>query len=105
MLRHVNGWGTSEERYRRACMAALLHRYLYYVLGTPALTDGEYDQLEAEILLCELFRKPHPRSPTQVPGSDSPLDYPQSLRWYVHHHLKYPLPGGGKVGTKPRVTK
>jgi hypothetical protein len=53
----------------------LWHRYRYYVCAHPTLTDGEYDRLEHTML--ELF----PASQVlQLPGSDSPADYPEAVR-------------------------
>jgi hypothetical protein len=97
VLRAPQGWGTLHEQYRRLCMSLLLHRYFYYVLGRPRVSDAVYDEVEA--LLDEFERRHpelvHPKSPTRTPGSDRMDDYPASLRWYVHQYLGYALPSRG----------
>lgn len=87
-------WGTLEERYRMLCMRLILARYAYYVLAQPMMTDAEYDKLEDGLRTFEAKMPSllHPKSPTQVPGSDLPSTYPQSVRWYAENHL----PGGRK---------
>lgn len=49
------------------CMA---HRYLYYVKGTPAISDFEYDNLEKEAL-----KTVPENSPLRNPGSDLESSY------------------------------
>lgn len=72
-------------------MQCLLHRYLYYVLHRPFLTDLEYDRLEEAIRKFEKKHGiKHPRSPTVVPGSTLASDYPRSIevicrRYYPEH--------------------
>lgn len=88
-------WGSVEERYRKLCMECLVHRYLYYVIGKPTATDEQYDRLEQLVAKYEgmfLESGPHPNSPTQVPGSDNPADYPAGIRWYVHQYLGFDRP-------------
>lgn len=49
----------------------LYHRYRYYVLGRPELSDVQYDDLERRVL--NLYPN-HPVAST--PGSSNPSDYP-----------------------------
>lgn len=63
-------------------MLLLKHRYLYYVLNDPELSDIDYDKLEKEV---EVFEKEHPelkhpKTPTCCLGSSREEDYPQSIR-------------------------
>lgn len=71
---------TKKQQYRWMCMQCLLHRYLYYIINKPFLTDLEYDRLELQI---KRFEKKHgiqhPKSPTLVPGSTCQADYPRSI--------------------------
>lgn len=83
-------WGTLEEQYRRACMVVLAHRYLYYVISAPIISDAEYDRLERELRAFET-RHPellHPKSPTQCPGSERHDDYPRSVINAVRHNME-----------------
>lgn len=49
----------------------LYHRYRYYVLGRPELSDTQYDELEQRVL------KQYPGHPVaSVPGSSIACDYP-----------------------------
>jgi hypothetical protein len=49
----------------------LYHRYRYYVLGRPELSDTQYDDLERRALAQ------HPGHPVaSVPGSSMGYDYP-----------------------------
>lgn len=54
------------------CMA---HRYLYYVLGRPVITDAEYDQLE--IVARSKCAK---SSPLNNPGSDLESSYSEESK-------------------------
>lgn len=87
-------WGTLEERYRMLCMKLVLARYAYYVLAQPIMDDAEYDHLEDGLKAFEakMPQMRHPQSPTQIPGSDLPQTYPQSIRFYAENFL----PGGRK---------
>lgn len=53
----------------------MCHRYRYYVLCRPTISDAEYDALEAEAM-----KTAAPNSPIRKPGSDSWKDYPQHIR-------------------------
>lgn len=48
----------------------LAHRFLYYVRGTPVITDQEYDKLEKEAVIG--LAEDHP---LQKPGSDLVSSY------------------------------
>lgn len=49
----------------------LYHRYRYYVLGRPELSDVQYDDLERRVLNL------YPNHPVaSVPGSSMGYDYP-----------------------------
>ena len=47
----------------------MAHRYLYYVLGKPIITDREYDELEKRASILP------PNSPVHKPGSDLASSY------------------------------
>lgn len=51
----------------------MMHRYLYYVVNRPILTDIEYDFLEKEAII-DLEIK-HPNHPIFKPGSSKEIDY------------------------------
>ncbi len=53
---------------------ALAHRYLYYVLCTPVISDYEYDMLERRAL-----REVEEDSKLRSPGSDLPASYPDEV--------------------------
>ena len=55
------------------CMA---HRYLYYVLSSPVISDWEYSKLEAKALADESLPENHPM---QFPGSDVAAHYPVEI--------------------------
>lgn len=63
---------SSAERARAKELAELIdeHRYRYYVLDAPVLSDGEYDHLERELLALEAAfpELRTPDSPTQHVG-------------------------------------
>lgn len=48
----------------------LIHRYLYYVVADPRLTDGEYDVMEREAMA-----KLPPTSPVHLVGSSNRESY------------------------------
>lgn len=53
----------------------LVHRYLYYVMARPVLTDWEYSKLEVLAFIGE-FSDDHP---LWKPGSDRAEDYPAHI--------------------------
>ncbi len=53
------------------------HRYLYYVLGTPVLSDIEYDMLEASLPVESEIR--------QTVGSDRASDYSLEAIMLANH--------------------
>ncbi|HRJ63709.1 MAG TPA: NAD-dependent DNA ligase LigA, partial [Brevundimonas sp.] len=55
------------------------HIYRYNVLGSPVITDGEYDQLYHELRQLEETYPEliTPDSPTQRAGSDLTEDFPK----------------------------
>jgi len=64
----------------------LAHRYLYYVLQRPVLTDYVYDMLERKI------RKRLPEtSVVWEVGSERPEDYNEEVRAYAAELLAKPF--------------
>lgn len=59
------------ERMRELAEQVRLHRYRYYVLDQPVLSDGEYDALEGELRDLEAARPElaDPNSPTRRVGA------------------------------------
>lgn len=54
----------------------MMHRYLYYVLSQPVISDYEYDMLERRALAGAA-----PDSPLNFPGSDQRSSYsPEVIR-------------------------
>ena len=51
----------------------MMHRYLYYVVNRPILTDVEYDILEKQAILSLEIN--HPNHPIFKPGSSKEIDY------------------------------
>jgi DNA ligase (NAD+) len=82
-------WGTPEEKYRWACLRLLAWRYAYYVLAQPLVSDAEYDAFEDKVRQIEsvMPQLKHPKSPTQVPGSDNAEDYPPSVRRWAEQEV------------------
>ena len=67
-------------------LQCLAHRYLYYVLNRPEISDYEYDKLERDAL-SEVGET----SPIHEPGSDILDSYPQEAIQYakrlsIHAH-------------------
>lgn len=56
-------------------LEVLEHRYRYYVLNEPSITDYEYDLLERKAL-----KEAGPDSPLHKPGSDKASDYPTDFK-------------------------
>ena len=52
----------------------LFHRYRYYCLACPVISDKAYDRIEYEV------RKTWEVSIADTPGSDNPQDYPVYIR-------------------------
>lgn len=68
----------------------LAYRFLYYVYGTPIISDTDYDHLEKEELNFGSVSKD---SPLNRPGSDNPDDYPKAVKALaIYLRLRY----GGK---------
>ncbi len=73
----------SEERQIRWLTdLCLYHRYLYYVLDNPEISDPSYDSLERFLTrleeTCPEFRLEN--SPTQCVGSSIASSYPEHIR-------------------------
>lgn len=90
-------WGSAEEKVRKLRMAILVARYAYYVLARPTMLDSKYDELEDGLRKIEAAMPQFatPDSPTKIPGSDNPKDYPQSVRFYCENFLE-----GGRTCTR-----
>lgn len=65
---------------RREC---LVHRYLYYVLCTPVISDYEYDMLERKLGQLVESSPEEPEllafCPTRTVGSDMGSSYPEEI--------------------------
>lgn len=81
LVRFKNRPTSRKLQYRWLCMQVLLHRYLYYVVNSPVLSDLEYDRLEETLAEYERVHPGlrHPESPTLHPGSTLELRYPSSV--------------------------
>lgn len=75
-------WGSLKEIYTKMCMDILHHRYRYYVLNNPLISDLDYDILEKQLIEFEKINPTlkHPNSPTGYPGSDKKEIYPSSIK-------------------------
>lgn len=51
----------------------MAHRYLYYVLHKPVISDYQYDMMEKDAI-----KKAHPDSQILKPGSDKASDYSEA---------------------------
>ncbi len=56
-------------------LLVLAHRYLYYCLGRPVISDREYDRLERAALTNAA-----PESPLNEPGSDAEGSYGDTVK-------------------------
>ena len=56
----------------------MMHRYLYYVVNRPILTDIEYDMLEKEA--TKDLAKLHPNHAIFKPGSSNDCDYHEFIK-------------------------
>ena len=75
---------TKEEKdqyYCDLCDELYKHRYRYYVLSTPIISDYEYDMLERKLKEFEEKNTEYnsPTSPTKVIGSSLEKDYPRHI--------------------------
>ena len=63
--------GSLQEKLKRLADAVRLHRYRYYVLDQPSVSDAEYDLLERELRELEAAHPDlaDPNSPTQRVGA------------------------------------
>ena len=77
---------TITERIRQLRRGLLVHRFLYYVLDSPILSDYRYTELENELVdLCK--RNPevstqvefHKYCPSHTVGSSNRTDYPLEI--------------------------
>jgi len=65
----------SKEQLRKSEILVLAHRYLYYVLNTPVISDRAYDELEkAAIKILPST------SDVNKPGSDLDSSYSQEVK-------------------------
>lgn len=73
---------TNRAEYDSLVDQCLAHRYRYYVLGEPIISDSAYDLAEQELRHIESY---HPEwlredSPTQTVGSDARWSYPTHIQ-------------------------
>jgi len=61
----------------------LAHRYLYYVLNSPVISDEEYDRLERQVLPTVTKD-----SMLHLAGSEFEEDYPNEVINYAFQMLK-----------------
>lgn len=74
---YVNDEFTAQQAIQ---LEALAHRFSYYVLAAPVLTDIDYDALERTALVDA-----PPDSPLRRPGSDIRSDYPEDVQALAGH--------------------
>lgn len=67
----------AQQRHKELCEIIEEHRYRYYVLSAPAVSDAEYDGLEQELKSIEASFPEliTPDSPTQSVGGDYTTDF------------------------------
>lgn len=61
----------------------MAHRYLYYILGIPVLTDEQYDKLEYDARFVI-----NDGSPIHGVGSDLESDYNEEVRKFAQRLLQ-----------------
>ena len=78
-----------KERIRNLTNLLLFHRYMYYVLAEPIISDYEYDMLEKDLVQLETeypeFKRPD--SPTDTIGADMASAYSGTVRTMVDEYL------------------
>lgn len=82
-------FGKAQQRHKELCELIEEHRYRYYVLSAPAVSDAEYDVLENELKDIE-SKFPElitPDSPTQTVGGEYTTDFAPTL----HRNPMYSL--------------
>ena len=67
----------AQQRHKELCELIEEHRYRYYVLSSPAVSDAEYDELEQELKSIEASFPEliTPESPTQTIGGEYTTDF------------------------------
>lgn len=67
----------AQQRHKELCDIIEEHRYRYYVLSSPAVSDAEYDDLEQELKTIEQSFPEliTPESPTQTIGGEYTTDF------------------------------
>ena len=67
----------AQQRHKELCEIIEEHRYRYYVLSSPAVSDAEYDVLEQELKTIEAAFPEliTPESPTQTIGGEYTTDF------------------------------
>lgn len=67
----------AQQRHKELCEMIEEHRYRYYVLSAPAVSDTEYDSLEQELQSIESTFPEliTPESPTQTVGGEYTTDF------------------------------
>lgn len=80
----------ARKRINQLAIRVLYHRYRYYVLSDPAISDRAYDRLERGLRKLE---KEYPKfrwrsSPTKTVGSEIPESYPDLVRSLVTYAME-----------------
>jgi DNA ligase (NAD+) len=89
MMANKDTFGKAQQRHKELCELIEEHRYRYYVLSAPAVSDAEYDALENELKDIE-SKFPElitPDSPTQTVGGQYTTDFAPT----VHRNPMYSL--------------
>lgn len=72
---------TTQEEYDELLNELLIHRYRYYVLANPVISDYNYDMMERKLFdMEESGISPADNSPSQTIGSTRPSSYPKHIQ-------------------------
>ena len=86
----------SKALVRRRHLQCLVHRFAYYVLASPLVSDAEYDRMEADLIrllaaepaLHKELLYPDMCASTHI-GSSNPEDYPRHVEMIAKSLLAY----------------
>lgn len=71
----------AKDRINELTDELLYHRYLYYVLAAPEISDYQYDMMERELRRLEdRYDYCRSDSPSITVGSELPETYPKHIR-------------------------